>query len=139
MSQLKQFTTAARERAERPKPTEGFGRTIKVEIDGREIAFGGVSSGQMLAMIAMEAQGETARIATIINFFFSIIEKESDRAFLKSRLFDPEDEFGEEIVSDVVIHVLEEWGARPTQPSSDSSTTQQSTGESSTASSQVGA
>lgn len=133
---MKQFTTAVVDKAERPASKSAFGRTIEVEIDERTVKFGNVTSSQMLAMIAMEGQGERSRLATVINFFFSVIIDENDKAWVRSRLFDPDDDFGEEMISDITIYLLEEWGQRPTKPSSDSSTTPERTGQSSTENSQ---
>lgn len=133
---MKQFVSTVHKRAKRPLPEEGFGRRIDVDIDGREVGFGGVTPSQMVAMVAMEAQGERGRLATMINFFYSVILDENDRAWLKSRLFDPDDEFGEEMVADITIYLLQEWGERPTEPSLDSSDTPERTGQSSTENSQ---
>jgi hypothetical protein len=128
---LKSFTTAARSAEEHA--LEGL--PIKVEIDGRKITFLPPSDGQFA--IALAGSGDLVDTATMastqINFFFSLIEDQKDSAYLRRRLFDRADDFGVEMIADIITYVMEEWSARPTKQPSDFLPSQSSGGTRSTA------
>ncbi len=67
----KSFKTALIADHREKKSKSVLGAPIEVDVDDRTVKFSGASSGQMVALMAMDGQNEMQRTATIINFFFS--------------------------------------------------------------------
>jgi hypothetical protein len=131
---MREFSTAAWAAARTKDETEeAFGWPITVPIDGREVEFGAASVGQITMVIAAMEGDVFRKIATIINFFFSLVKDEDDRGWFKQRLYDSQDDFGPGMMEEITKAIIEEWGARPTQPASGSSDSPQATGPRSTA------
>ena len=128
---LKSFTTAARSAEENAFEAV----PITVEIDEREITFLPPTDGQFA--VALAGSGDLVDTATMastqINFFFSLIEKKDDSNYLRRRLFDRSDDFGVEMIADIITYLMEEWSARPTKQPSDFLPSQSSAGTRSTA------
>jgi hypothetical protein len=128
---LKSFTTAARSSEERALD----GLPVEVDIDGRNISFLPPSDGQFAIALAgtSDLNTTTEQAATQINFFFSLIEREEDGKHLRRRLFARDDDFGIEMIADIITYLMEEWSARPTKQPSDFLPSQSSAGTRSTA------
>lgn len=91
------------------------------------------TSGQWTVFMATNASfaSQTERIAGALNFFVSLLSSE-DHSYIVARLFDRNDHFGPEHVSDILDALIEEWSGRPTEGPSDSASSPPTTGRSST-------
>lgn len=124
---MREFTTAAAEQHE-----ESLGEPITVKIDGHEVTFNGASTGQISMLAAMMAADEMEMMSTVINLFFGLLAEEADRIRFRKRLFKRDDPFGPADVMEIVMGLVEEWTARPTQAPSDSSSQRATSGRKST-------
>ena len=116
---VKAFVTSA----VNPDATQRAGEPITVSVDGREVTFNAPDSNQVV-LLAAAIEGtakDTALAATLINAFFAMIATNRDVAYFKGRLFDSDDSFALNNVSDILSYLLEEWSARPTESSPASS------------------
>ena len=73
----------------------------------------------------------TEQTAAMIDYFFDCLDEQSHRT-LARKLMDRDDPFEIEDISEINTWLMEEWGARPTQPSSDSSPSRANGGRKST-------
>jgi hypothetical protein len=127
----KEFVTSA----QADRASGEVGRPITVLVDGEEITFEGATESQIALLIAATsatATNITSGIADVINFFFSLLSEEDSRT-LRHRLFDRDDPFDVENITDILMYLVEEWSARPTQSPSDSTPSPNSAGQKSTA------
>ncbi len=132
---MREITSSTKATANSDQPGEKA-RDITIKIDGREVVFRGPTSSQFSMMI-YGLQGQlTDVVATFINFFFVLLKDPNDAAAFKRRLWDPEDDFNDETVSEVVKTLIEEWSGRPIQLSTDSSPQPLAGGQTSTATTQ---
>jgi hypothetical protein len=94
---------------------------VTVKIDDQEVTFAAPSPEQLAILIAsVSATGnDLVGIAEIINVFFDLIEDPDIYRSLRHRLFDREDEFGVDELTDILLYLIEEWTGRPTQQPSD--------------------
>jgi hypothetical protein len=76
------------------------------------------------------------QIAGAINFCMAIMDNDTS-AYLSDKLLDSADPFDLENLQEIIQWLMEEWAGRPTQPSSDSSPTEDGSGSTSTPSSQA--
>lgn len=129
---MREFTTAARAAADQYE--DDFGEPITIKIDGREVKILPASEGALAVLLASDGAPLSAKVAASINFFFSILEDPADEDYFKIRLFDRNDPFGGGEIAEMVQGIIEEWTGDPTQSSSDSTGSLDSTGGSSTAS-----
>lgn len=117
---MREFTSSAKSTANSEDPGEKA-RDITIRIDGKEVTFRGPTSSQFSMMI-FGLQGQiTDVVATFINFFFVLLKDPADKARFKSRLWDPDDDFDDNTVGEIVKALIEEWAGRPIQLSTDSS------------------
>jgi hypothetical protein len=91
------------------------------------------SDGQLAVLMASIGKGasDIDGVAGPLNFFDSLLDADGKRYFL-DRLLDPDDLFGPEEIEEIMEALVEEWGARPTQPSSGSAPSQPTDGPKST-------
>lgn len=145
---MKEFTTAVE--ATTADPSTGEVQPLTTKIDGEQVWFTTASVGQVsMAIAAGYAGSQSESIATLINLFFGLITNpptphdgrsvqgrpaQAVKAHFRHRLFDQTDDFGPTVIAQVIHWLVEEWSADPTQPSSDSTPTRDSTGELSTTS-----
>lgn len=138
-------------------PASG-GQTLSYDIDDREVVFIAPDVNQLVMMTsAIERAGsEMQAAALLVSIFFSLVaddeearhadgsEPEDDeealvtdytRRWLETKMFDRKDPFGIGVISAVMQQMLEDWGDRPTQRSSRSSSSQPSRGTTSKATS----
>lgn len=127
---MREFTTAITTAAK-----SGEGETfhsVTSKIDGREVTFLPPTESQLAMIFSTDALATTGRVSVLVNFFFSIIEDLRDVDHFKGRMFSRSDPFGAEVISEIVMSLVEEWTGNPTQPSLDSTPSQNGTGERST-------
>jgi len=133
---MKQFGHAAGHR--RQQEGDEQVEPITVKIVDRDITFSFPGTGQLASMGATLALGDGMQMAGgIVSFFSSMIENESEKGYVASLLLEPpsRSRFDAFDVADVIEYLITTWGERPTEPASDSSRTQGSTGKPSTATS----
>lgn len=132
---MREFTTAAWAAAQdgKEQPEDVVGFPVTVPIDGRKVKFNPASSGQITLVIAAQEGDLFSKVAAVTNFFFSLVDNDEDKAWFKKRLFDSKDAFGPGMIEEISLALIEEWGARPTQPASNSSSSQEAVGRKSTA------
>jgi hypothetical protein len=128
---MREFITAA---AAVEDEGDTFGSEITIKVDGREVAILPANEGALAMLLASDAVPLNEKVSASINFFFSILRDARDEDHFKQRLFDRKDPFGGAIIAELVEGIIEEWTGDPTQSSSDSTGSLDSTGESSTAS-----
>lgn len=130
---MKEFVTAAK----------AAGRDVQddvtVKVDDREVTFRAPSQEQMAILIAsVSATGNDIQgIAEIINVFFDLVENTDEDSpqsrWMRHRLFDRDDEFGVDELTDILLYLIEEWTGRPTKQPSDYLPSRKSGGRKSTA------
>jgi hypothetical protein len=131
-----EFVTAARQH---PESAIADAEPITFTVDGEEFTAHPPTPGQLaLIMAAQTSRSMTERIAAIIDFMDCLLDESGQERF-RDRLMDRDDPFDVEQVQEVISGLMEEWTARPTQRSSDSSSSQASTGRSSTVKRRSGA
>jgi hypothetical protein len=96
------------------------------------------TSGQVayLSMTTHKRQSWETQVSGIINFVMAIMDDET-AAYLSDRLLDHNDPFEIEQIQEIIEYLVEEWAARPTEPSSDSSKSPDTSGSTSTATEQT--
>lgn len=129
---MREFVTAAEEAVANQDDDANFGRDTVIKVDGREVRIMAVSEGALAMLLASDSMPLHQRISASVNFFFAMLRDGEDDSYFKSRLFDRKDSFGGSQIADIVEGVIEEWTGDPTQSSSDSTGSLDSTGESST-------
>jgi hypothetical protein len=151
---VREFNTAARTAVVRDDGDQPLPVTVKV--DGREVTFQPATEGQIALILAAlsDTSGTLNGIATIINFFFSLLDPsklesededddealervraqlDSDVRYFKLRLLDHDDPFDGGDICDIVIHLIEQWTGNPTKKPSDFMQSQKHGGPRSTA------
>lgn len=110
---MQEFITAAKD------PVEDD--IIEIPIDGQKIPAYRPSDGQLAVLMASIGTGasEIDGVAGPMNFFGSLLDDEG-RKYFTDRLLDRKDPFGPEDLTKIMEALIEEWGGRPTQPSSGS-------------------
>jgi hypothetical protein len=118
-------------------------KQIQVKHDGKVVTFYQPEPGQaavMLTMMGEPEELEPEQVATFIELFFSLMDKETARHF-RTRLMDRNDPFEFDVeggVVDLFVYVSEQWApSRPSKKPSDFQPPQRVTGKSSTAASRV--
>ena len=121
---MKEFISAVEEvltEEETGKPAEE--QYVEFKIDGRVLHSYPPTEGQLAFMLASLGRGQTndRRLAAIINIVLSSLRGE-DTDYFEQRLLtrDPVQRIGLDMIEQVFEFLIEEWFARPTQPSSDS-------------------
>lgn len=96
------------------------------------------STGQVayLTMTTHKRQTFETQVSGIINFVMAIMDDET-AAYLSDRLLDQKDPFDIPQIQEIIEYLVEEWSARPTGSSSDSSESQAPSGSISTATEQT--
>lgn len=130
---MREFITAA---VAAEDDGEDFGHEITIKVDGREVQILPANEGALAMLLASDAVPLQQKVSASINFFFSILRDGRDEDYFKQRLFDRKDPFGGSQIAELVQGIIEEWTGDPTQSSSDSTGSLDSTGVSSTASAQ---
>src|SRR5690606_35790194 len=128
---MREFTTALTSgTSEEP----AVAKAVTVVIDGREVTFLGPNTEELtLLMTAVSDTGTLdSAVSTSLNIIFDLIEKPEDARWFKGRLLDRRDQLNSATVTDIVVYLIEEWFARPTESQSDSSDSPPSTGQRST-------
>lgn len=130
-SNMKVFTTSVKNGSKESMP---IGEELPVLLDDHELVLIPPTPEQYILLLAgMEAStSQHDYMAGAINFIFGLVEGD-DRRYLYSRLRDRDDDFGLDELLELIEYATEEWGGRPTEPSSDSSGRRQPTGKTSTA------
>ena len=137
---MREFNTAAWAKKQSEKQDETFGWDIEVPIDGRKVKFVGASTSGISLVIAASQADTVQKVASVTNFFFSLVAEQEDKDWLRSRLWDNNDPFGVGMIEEISLALIEEWsGERPTQPASGSSSSPETAGRRSTAKHRSGA
>lgn len=89
--------------------------------------------GQLAVLMASLGKGasDLDGVAGPLNFLDSLLDDEGRKYFL-DRMLDPKDPFGPVECEQVMEGLIEEWGGRPTRPSSGSTASQPTDGQNST-------
>ncbi len=128
---MKEFTSAVEEIEAGADGTPPAERFIEFKLDGRVLHSYPPLEGQMAFMLASLGRGQSTeqRFAAIINIMMSTLRNE-DADYLEGRLLsrDPKDRLSIKTIEAIFESLIEEWFARPTQPSSDSAESEPSTG-----------
>lgn len=128
---MKEFTTAARRSV--PSAIEGA-EPIQFTVDGEEFTAYPPSAGQLALLMAGQAKNREVEesVAAIIDFLDGILDEHAQEVF-RRRMLDRNDPFDFDNVEAIMEGLVEEWSARPTQSSSDSSSSRGTGGRKSTA------
>lgn len=102
--------------------------SIEFKLDGRTMKAYTPTSGQLVLLNAsLRGRGQTddQRFGTILNFLFDCLEDE-DKDYLESRLMDRNRKRRLKLkqLEEIFEYLMGEWFGRPTQPPSDSASTQ---------------
>lgn len=101
-------------------------------VDGRMLRAYPPHEGQLTFMMANMGRGQTddSRFAAIVNIMINSL-REDDQDYFESRLLtrDRTQRLSMKTVEGMFKYLMEEWFARPTQPSSDSAESPPSDGE----------
>lgn len=128
---MRQFSTAGKQTS-----TETFegAEPVTFTLDDFEYVAFPPTPAQFAVFMSTQAESRDAadRVAGVIDFFDGLLEEDARRTFRK-RLLDRDDPFDFEMVQEIMEWLVEEWSARPTQPSSDLPVSRTSTGRRSTA------
>lgn len=110
---MKQFITAVKE--DEKEGTEEENK-LQFDLDGFIVTAYKPGSGQLGYLFASTGQqaDNAQKVAGLINFFNSCLDEESSRHII-NRLMDRKDPFDHDKVDEILEHMSEEWGARPTQ------------------------
>lgn len=125
-SAMRAFTTAGKREE---KPDE-----LRFMLDDFEVVSLRPSEGQLVMLMAAEAseiKSDTTKIAAYIDFSMELFDKDS-RHHIVQRLMARNDTFEFDQLVDIVMWLVEEWSNRPTKPSSDSTSSPDDDGTSST-------
>jgi hypothetical protein len=85
----------------------------------------------LAAMAGDEDAGGAEEAAVTLDLLKDILSAEEFKT-LKTRLLDPEDDVDMDMLQEVLMWLVGEWASFPTEPSSDSSTSQDASGTKST-------
>lgn len=104
-----------------------------IKVDGKELRYYRPGDGQLAVLMASSGKHsrDNDRIAGLINFFHSVLDKDG-ASYIEDRLLDREDGFGIKEVTEIMEDMVEEWGGRPTKRSSGSTQLPRTTGQKST-------
>ena len=116
---MKSFTTRAK-----AEETEGkHGSPVDIMVDGRKLTFQAPEGKTFLMLMSIYAEIDSGNhllaLGSQINLLFNLLEGD-DRHYMRRRMFDPKDPFGEEELLDIFRHLMEEWSGGPTEGQSDS-------------------
>lgn len=124
---MKEFFTAAKAVVEDEK--EEF---VSFKLDGRELHAYPPTEGQLVFLFSAMGRGQskTQRFASIVNIMMASLRAD-DQDYLEERLLsrDPKKRIGPDEVEKIFEHLAEEWFGRPTQPSSDSVSSEPNDGQ----------
>lgn len=127
---MREFVTAA-EKAE--ESAEGGPEPLVFAIDGHELRAYQPSEGQFaLLMMAMgRYTTQTDQFAGILDFFIQVLDSESERHVL-DRMSQRETTIDMDTIADILTWMIEEWGGRPFQNRSASTSSRRNGGRKST-------
>lgn len=131
-TEIKSFQSSQEE----SRDSEETAPDVTVKIDGREITFMGPNATES-TFLMMNVSGSTnilKAVASSIDLILGLIKDDMDRRWLEQSLLDRRNPMSIELVTDVVLYLIEEWFTRPTQEQSTSSGPPSPTGRKSTAS-----
>lgn len=127
---MKEFITAAeiQEQEDREEVDLIF------KIDGQEMRAYKPTEGQFaLLMMAMgRYQAQTDQVAGVIDFFINVLDEPS-KAYVVKRMMGRTNIIPAEQIVDILYWMIEEWGGRPTQSPSVSTSSRRNGGRKSTA------
>lgn len=125
---MREFITAIVEQEEGDEE-----RPVEFALDGRELrAYKPTESQFALLMVAMSRYAsDREQAAGVIEFFLNLLD-DSSREYIVNRMFSREDPLPIETMIDMTEFLVEEWGGRPFQRSSDSTPSRSNGGRKST-------
>lgn len=118
------------------KNSKSVAPDIPVVIDGREIWFTGPNSTEstILLLHVSGSSNMMKAVAGSLDLVLGLIRDDMDRRWLENALLDRSNPLDIDLVTDVVLYLIEEWFTRPTQEQPESSGPPSPTGRKSTAS-----
>lgn len=131
MIPIKEFVSAVEDAVQ---DADGFAgeKFTEFSVDGRTLRAYQPTEGQLTFMLAAMGRGQTTdqRFGAIINIMMEALRND-DKDYLESRLLarDPKQRLAVKTIENIFEYLMEEWFARPTQPSSDSAPSPQSDGQ----------
>lgn len=104
-----------------------------IKIDGRQYTYYPPTDGQFAMYMVNTGRRSTVddKIGAVVDFFLGMFDSE-DQSILSNRLLDRDDDFGMEMVKQIMDSMVEEWSGRPTKRSTGSTSSQTSAGPRST-------
>ncbi len=126
---MREFVTAVEEEFDETDSEEGS----PLSLDGETYTYFKPSDGQLAIYMAQVGRHSNVmqQVGATVDLFIELFDEES-KAKLVSRLMDREDPFGVEMVKEIMSAMVEEWGGRPTKPSTVSTRSRKNGGRSST-------
>jgi hypothetical protein len=127
---MKEFTSAAKAAV-----SDDDEDIITFKVDDAEVRAYPPSPGQLAMMFTSMGDYSTdpKKIAGVIDFILGLLDEDSSQ-LLGARLMDRRDPFELDQLTAIMEWLVEEWSARPTQPSPASTPSRSSTGRRSTGS-----
>lgn len=128
---MKSFTTAAKSHE---AGNEATGQPVTIELDGQKLTFSAPEAKTFLMLMSIYAEMDSGNhllaLGSQINLIFNLLEDPEHRSYLRRRMFDPKDDFGEEELLAIFRHLIEEWSGGPTGEGSDSDSAPSASGTS---------
>jgi len=120
---MREFTTSAKDPVEDDVIDVPIRRNTEIDPEGVPdlymLKVFRPTDGQLGVLMASIGKGasDVDGVAGPLNFFDSMLDEEGQRYCL-DRMLDRKDPFGPEQINEIMRECIEEWGGRPTQPSS---------------------
>lgn len=128
---MKEFISAVKDVLTEDEGQKVEDQYIEFKLDDRVLRAYTPTEGQLTFMLAAMGRGQSAdsRFASIINIMMETLRDE-DKDWFEGRLLtrNPKERLSISTVESIFEYLVEEWFARPTQPSSDSAESSQSDG-----------
>jgi hypothetical protein len=126
---VREFVTAA----EKAETDEGGPEPLVFTLDGEELRAYQPSEGQFaLLMMAMGRHTtQTDQFSGILEFFVQVLDRDSEQLVL-NRMMRRETTIPMETIADILTWMIEEWGGRPFQKPSASTSSRRTGGRKST-------
>lgn len=125
---MKDFVTKAKQRA------DGADDRFSFKVDDTEVTSLRPTEGQLALLMtaySSDVRDESTRVAGMIDGSLALFDEPSQH-YLQRRLLERDDDFELDDFMNLVQGIVEEWGNRPTKPSSGSTTSPVNGGTSST-------
>ena len=131
-AKIKALVDAGKTQAEAEAEVEREEGVVEFKLDGRTMKSYPPNEGQLVFMMAALGRGQSQeqRFASMVNIMMESL-RDSDQDYFEGRLLtrDPKERLPMKQIEAIFEYLVEEWFARPTQPSSDSVSSPPSDGQ----------